>query len=230
MTVADTTSSPTGPGPAHEPASAGTPAAGGAPSRPAPNRPVGDVVIEPMRRRHLRAVVRIEARTSTTPWSMGLFVAELGRGDERVYVVARSRGRVVGYAGALLVAGEAHITTIAVDPDHQGGAVGRRLLAVLIRRVLELGTVAVTLEVRTSNEAAKALYRRFGFVPAGVRKGYYAKPVEDALVLWAHDVDTVEYAERLAAIEAALPTPLVTAGLPGASAHAAVPTPEGPPS
>nr|WP_249420597.1 ribosomal protein S18-alanine N-acetyltransferase [Rhabdothermincola salaria] len=174
--------------------------------------------------------MRIDAATSSTPWSLGLFVAELGRGDERVYLVARAAGRVVGYAGALLVAGEAHITTIAVDPDHQGGAVGRRLLAVLIRRVLELGTVAVTLEVRTSNEAAKALYRRFGFVPAGVRKGYYSKPTEDALVLWAHDVDTPEYAARLAAIEAALPTPLVTVGLPGPSSPAAVPTPEGPPS
>ena len=200
------------------------------PRRPAPPEPLVGLVVEPMRRRHLRGVMRIDAATSSTPWSLGLFVAELGRGDERAYLVARAAGRVVGYAGALLVAGEAHITTIAVDPDHQGGAVGRRLLLVLIRRVLDLGTVAVTLEVRTSNEAAKALYRRFGFVPAGVRKGYYSKPTEDALVLWAHDVDTPEYAERLEAIEAALPTPLVTAGLPGLSLSSAVPTPKGPPS
>ena len=197
---------------------------------PSGSAPLVDLVVEPMRRRHLRGVMRIDAATSSTPWSLGLFVAELGRGDERVYLVARAAGRVVGYAGALLVAGEAHITTIAVDPDHQGGAVGRRLLAVLIRRVLALGTVAVTLEVRASNEAAKALYRRFGFVPAGVRKGYYSKPPEDALVLWAHDVDTPEYAERLAAIEAGLPSPLVTVGLPGSSATTVAPTPEGPAS
>ena len=76
-----------------------------------------------MRRRHLRGVLRIEGRTSTTPWSLGLFIAELGRGDQRVYLVAREGGRVIGFAGALLVAGEAHVTTIAVDPDHQGRAV-----------------------------------------------------------------------------------------------------------
>lgn len=186
---------------------------------------VPEVVIEPMRRRHLRAVTRIDARTSTTPWSLGLYVAELGRGDERVYLVARAAGRVVGYAGALLVAGEAHVTTIAVDPDHQGGAVGRRLLLVLVRRVAELGATAVTLEVRASNESARALYRRFGFSPAGVRKGYYSKPTEDALVLWAHDVDGCDYTERLDGIEAALDPPLVVAGLPAAAPH---PTQEGP--
>jgi [ribosomal protein S18]-alanine N-acetyltransferase len=213
MTVADTTSSSGGPGPFHRPATDATPAAHEAPVRPAPS-PITDVVVEPMRRRHLRAVLRIEGRTSTTPWSMGLFVAELGRGDQRVYLVARSHGRVVGYAGALLVAGEAHITTIAVDPDLQGGSVGRRLLLALVRRTVELGTIAVTLEVRASNEAAKALYRRFGFVPAGVRKGYYSRPVEDALVLWAHDVHTPEYADRLARIDADLPSPLVLSGFP----------------
>jgi ribosomal-protein-alanine N-acetyltransferase len=174
--------------------------------------PVSGVVIEPMRRRHLRGVLRIEGRTSTTPWSLGLFVAELGRGDQRVYLVARRDGRVVGYAGALLVAGEAHVTTIAVDPDLQGHSIGRRLLLTLVRRCVALGCGAVTLEVRSSNEAALALYRTFDFVPAGVRKGYYSKPVEDALVLWAHDVALPAYTRRLAAIEAALPDPLVVEG------------------
>jgi len=182
-------------------------------SRASPSTGEPGVVIEPMRRRHLRGVLRIEGRTSTTPWSLGLFVAELGRGDQRVYLVAREESRVAGYAGALLVAGEAHITTIAVDPDRQGNSIGRRLLLALVRRCIDLGTGAATLEVRASNEAALALYRPFAFVPAGVRKGYYSKPVEDALVLWAHDVARPEYAARLAAIEAALPTPLRVEGL-----------------
>ncbi len=180
-------------------------------STPAGSAPVdhdrepADIVVEAMRRRHLRGVLRIEGRTSTTPWSLGLFVAELGRGDQRVYLVARDDGRVIGYAGALLVAGEAHVTTIAVDPDRRGRAVATRLLLALIRRGVELGVGSVTLEVRASNEPALALYRRFGFVPAGVRKGYYSKPLEDALVLWAHDVAGADYSDRLAMIEAALP-------------------------
>lgn len=171
-----------------------------------------NVTVEAMRRRHLRGVLRIEGRTSTTPWSLGLFVAELGRGDQRVYLVAREGGRVIGFAGALLVAGEAHVTTIAVDPDHQGRAVATRLLLALIRRAGELGVGAVTLEVRASNEAALALYRRFGFVPEGVRKGYYSKPIEDALVLWARDTADADYAHRLATIEAALPVPRPSEG------------------
>jgi ribosomal-protein-alanine N-acetyltransferase len=170
------------------------------------------VVVTTMRRRHLRAVLRIEEATSSTPWSLGLFLAEVRR-EERVYLVARSGSRVVGYAGLLFALTDGHVTTIAVDPSLHGGRIGTRLLLVLVRRAIEHGAEAVTLEVRASNAAAKALYRRFGFVPAGARKDYYRDPVEDALVLWAHDVHTDAYAERLDFIEAELPTPLVVEGL-----------------
>ncbi len=170
------------------------------------------IVISPMRRRHLRAVLSIEERTSSTPWSLGLFLAEARR-DERVYLVARVGHRVVGFAGMLFTLTDGHVTTIAVDPDRQGGRIGTRLLLVLVRRAVERGAEAVTLEVRASNEPAQALYRRFGFAPSGVRRGYYRNPTEDALVLWAHDVHRPAYAERLAAIEADLPSPLVAEGL-----------------
>lgn len=171
------------------------------------------VVITTMLRRHLREVLRIEEKTSSTPWSLGLFLAEVRR-DEREYLVALSdrRGvgsRVVGFAGLLYVIGEGHITTVAVDPAEQGGRIGTRLLLVLVRRAIAHGAESITLEVRASNTAALALYRRFGFAPSGVRKDYYKDPTEDALVLWAHDIATPEYAERLALIEASLPMPLL---------------------
>ena len=172
------------------------------------------VVVTTMRRRHLREVLRIEEKTSTTPWSLGLFLAEVRR-DERDYLVALSDGltesrgsasRVVGFAGLLYVFGEGHITTVAVDPEQQGGRIGTRLMLVLVRRAIEHGADSITLEVRASNTAALALYRRFGFAPSGVRKDYYKDPPEDALVLWAHEIDSPEYAERLARIEVSLPT------------------------
>ncbi len=172
------------------------------------------VVVTTMRRRHLREVLRIEEKTSTTPWSLGLFLAEVRR-DERDYLVALSDGlsesrgsasRVVGFAGLLYVFGEGHITTVAVDPEQQGGRIGTRLMLVLVRRAIEHGADSITLEVRASNTAALALYRRFGFAPSGVRKDYYKDPTEDALVLWAHEIDSPEYAERLARIEVSLPT------------------------
>ena len=170
------------------------------------------VVVMPMRRRHLRAVLRIEEKTSSTPWSLGLFLAEARR-DERVYLVARSGNEILGYAGLLFALTDGHITTIAVDPDHQGGRVGTRLMLVLMRAAVERGAEAVTLEVRASNVPAQAMYRRFGFMPAGARKDYYRDPTEDALVLWAHDIHTPQYAERLAFIEEGLSSPLVVEGL-----------------
>lgn len=167
------------------------------------------ITVETMRRRHLRSVLHIEERTSSTPWSLGLFLSECRR-DERLYLVARdaedAAGAVVGFAGMLFVVDEGHITTIAVDPDRQGGRIGTRLLLELLRGAIAQGVVAITLEVRASNEVALALYRRFGFAPAGVRREYYSHPVEDALVLWAHEIDAPEFAARLDAIETALAT------------------------
>ena len=71
----------------------------------------------------------------------------------------------------------------------------------LARRAITRGSDSITLEVRASNKAALALYRRFGFAPSGVRKDYYKDPTEDALVLWAREIDSPAYAERLAFIE-----------------------------
>ena len=70
----------------------------------------------------------------------------------------------------------------------------------LARHAIERGCVAWTLEVRASSTGAHELYRRFGFVPAGVRKRYYDN-VEDALVMWCHDIDSAEYEARLDRIE-----------------------------
>ena len=166
------------------------------------------VVVTQMRRRHLRAVLRIEERTSSTPWSLGLLLAEARR-PERIYLVAREGSKIVGYAGLLFSLSDGHVTTIAVDPDRQGAQIGTRLLLVLLREAIGRGATAITLEVRASNDAANALYRHFGFVPVGTRKGYYRNPQEDALVLWAHEVDTAAYGERLDEIEAGLDAPVV---------------------
>ena len=77
-------------------------------------------------------------------------------------------------------------------------------MSALSRDAIERGVTALTLEVRTGNEAAQAMYRRFGFAPAGIRRDYYPDTGEDALVMWAHDVETVDYAARLARIDAAV--------------------------
>lgn len=164
------------------------------------------VTIEPMRRRHLRRVLRIDAHQSDGRWSPGLFLAELRRGDtDRCYLVASRSRSVIGFAGMLLVDGDAHVTTIAVDPPSRRRGVGTRLLLALARRAVDDGANAMTLEVNAENHAAVALYRRFGLAPAGVRRGYYGEG-QDALVLWAEDLATPAYRERLDAIEATIAT------------------------
>jgi len=164
-----------------------------------------EVRLVAMRRRHLRAVLRIESQVYPRPWSLALFMSELGLRSSRCYVVARVGGSVVGYAGLMLTGDDAHITTIAVDPEWQRHKIGTRLLVFLARESVRRGARNLTLEVRVSNEPAQAMYRRFGFKPAGIRKGYYQETNEDALVMWAEDIDTPEYAERVARLEAGVP-------------------------
>jgi ribosomal-protein-alanine N-acetyltransferase len=167
--------------------------------RPAPEDV--DVVLSPMRRRHLRSVLRIEALVYPRPWSLSLFMSELALRTSRAYVVARLDGVVAGYAGMMLAGDDAHVTTIAVDPEWHRYKIGTRLLLHLVREAIGRNAHHVTLEVRVSNQPAQALYRLFGFRPAGVRKNYYAETNEDALVMWADDVDQPEYTRRLARIE-----------------------------
>ena len=164
-----------------------------------------DVVLTPMRRRHLRNVLRTEEQVYPKPWSMALFLSELALREQRTYLVAKVDGQLVGYGGVMYVLPDAHVTTIAVDPKAQRQAVGTRLLLALTRAAIAKGATALTLEVRVSNVAAQELYRRFGFAPAGVRKGYYSDTGEDAIVMWAHDIDAPSYSGRLDAIAADVP-------------------------
>jgi ribosomal-protein-alanine N-acetyltransferase len=164
-----------------------------------------EVQLVPMRRRHLRSVLRIEAEVYPRPWSLPLFMSELNLRTSRVYTVARVGGSVVGYAGLMLSGEDAHVTTIAVDPAWHRHKIGTRLLLHLAREALFHGARNLTLEVRVSNSAAQAMYKGFGFVPAGIRKNYYVETNEDALIMWANGMDSPESIARLEALEAAIP-------------------------
>jgi [ribosomal protein S18]-alanine N-acetyltransferase len=167
--------------------------------------PESDDLEVTMRRRHLRAVLRIEQQVYPRPWSMGLFMSELGIRSTRIYVVARVGSTLVGYGGLMLVAEDGHVTTLAVDPAWHRHKLGTRLLHALATNAIRRGAKNLTLEVRASNQPAQNLYRAFGFAPAGIRKGYYVETKEDAIVMWANDVDTPDYAQRLARLAAAVP-------------------------
>ncbi|MBV9953082.1 MAG: ribosomal protein S18-alanine N-acetyltransferase [Acidimicrobiia bacterium] len=172
-----------------------------------------EVVVTPMRRRHLRGVLRIEHRVYPRPWSLGLYMSELALPSTRVYLVARVGTAVVGYCGLMTVGEDGHITTVAVDPAWHRRRVGTRLLLALVEQAVGRGVRDITLEVRMSNAAAQTMYRHFGFAPAGVRRGYYVDNAEDAMVMWAHGVDEPAEVDRRAALAAQVPGRTVLEGL-----------------
>jgi ribosomal-protein-alanine N-acetyltransferase len=158
-----------------------------------------------MRRRHLKGVMAIERQVYPRPWSPNLFLAEMNETRDRLYLVARLDREVVGYGGVMVNEDEAHITNVAVDPDHHRHKVGTRLLYELIDGATRMGATAVSLEVRVTNWGAQRLYGRFGFRPVGIRKNYYQETNEDALIMWTDDIRTPQYADRLAAIMSLIP-------------------------
>jgi ribosomal-protein-alanine N-acetyltransferase len=178
---------------------------------PADDPAVGtvEVIIAPMRTRDLRGVLKIEEAVFPQPWSHRLFVEELSQRTSRAYRAAWVGRTIVGFAGQMLVDDESHVNNIAVDPGWQGRSLGAVLLIDLIHTALHRGARHLTLEVRVGNEPALALYARFGLAPVGVRRNYYPVTGDDALVMWARDIDSSEYAERLSAIAESLPVDLV---------------------
>ena len=159
------------------------------------------VGLRPMTADDIDAALGLEERVYAQAWSRQVFTDELDQPTRR-YLVADVAGSLAGYGGVMLVGDEAHITTVVVDPLHRQSRIGTRLMLALVDKALGAGAKALTLEVRVSNEAAQALYRRFGMAPVGVRKQYYRD--EDALIMWVHDIDGGDFLTRLAEIRETL--------------------------
>jgi ribosomal-protein-alanine N-acetyltransferase len=131
------------------------------------------------------SVLAVEEAAFTSLWTRAMYEAELKNPDVSYCYLAKGEdGRVVGFCSFWRVLDELHINNLAVLPAHRRIGVGSVLLAYVLRQGAALGAKRATLEVRRSNDPARLMYERFGFSVAGVRKDYYSKPVEDALILW----------------------------------------------
>ncbi len=154
---------------------------------------VPQVLLRPMVAADVGAVRALDALVQPAPWSEEFLRDQLANPMTTTLLVAEGAdGGPVGHAALVVLADEGHVTSVAVDPTHQRHGIGSRLLAALCHDVRARGLTAMTLEVRVDNAAAIALYRRFGFAPAGVRPRYYVDPdgtTTDALVFWVHDVE-----------------------------------------
>lgn len=146
------------------------------------------VVIRRGRVSDLDAVMEIERASFPTPWSESAMRRELACQDNSYVLVAAKQQRAVGYVVTWVHAEEAHVLNVAVAPDERGQGLGELLMLSAIEEAMARKCHQVVLEYRVSNFAAANLYRKLGFVPAGVRPRYYLDTGEDAIFAVLHDL------------------------------------------
>jgi ribosomal-protein-alanine N-acetyltransferase len=136
-------------------------------------------------RRDVAELLAIEEAQFPEPWTKRILLDEIDNTLTRRYTVAYEKKRIVGYLGVMFVLDELHINTIGTLPGEEGRGIATSLIDEAWADARERGTTRATLEVAVSNQRAIDLYYRYGFRPVGVRKNYYEKSHEDALILWA---------------------------------------------
>lgn len=144
----------------------------------------------------LAHVMAIEEAAFPEPWTLTMFEAELVR-DDRVWLAAEHEGELLGYAGSMLIADEAHVMNLAVREDIRGRGIGRAMLSALLESLQSRGVRRVTLEVREHNDSAIALYQSAGLHDVGLRPGYYGAGGEAAVIMWTDDLTSPGTAARL---------------------------------
>ena len=135
-----------------------------------------------MNERHVPQIAELEKLCFADPWSERSVASEL-ENPYALWLVACKDDRVVGYVGSQSAIDEADMMNIAVHPDFRRLGIAEQLVVALCGRLSEKDIHALMLEVRASNEPAKALYQKLGFTQVGRRPNYYRNPKEDALIL-----------------------------------------------
>ena len=136
-------------------------------------------------RRDVPDLLVIEEAQFPEPWSRSMLIDEITNTETRRYTVAVEGKRIIGYLGVMFVMDELHVNTLGTLSGEEGRGIATSLLNDAWGTARERGILRATLEVAVSNTRAQSLYFRFGFKPVGVRKNYYEKTHEDALILWA---------------------------------------------
>ena len=138
--------------------------------------------IVPMDRGHIPQILELERACFSTPWTETMLSDALFDPQASFIVAQDEEGNVVGYAGLHVIVDEGYIDNVAVEPDARRHGVASALLDVFCR-FGAANLAFLTLEVRSSNAPAISLYEKFGFFRAGLRKGYYQHPREDAVIM-----------------------------------------------
>ena len=140
------------------------------------------IVIRAMRAEDIPLLAAVERDNFSDPWSEASFEAEL-KNPYGITLVAETVTGISGYLNAFLVGENLHINTFCVVLAHRGNGIASALMERLLEKAVSEGAEDATLEVREGNIPAQALYRKYGFIPVGVRKRFYRKPEEDAVLM-----------------------------------------------
>jgi len=146
------------------------------------------LVLRKMTLEDIEQVVALDQMSFSLPWPMHSFQYEVTGNPAARCWVAELEGRVVGMVVAWFIVDEIHVATFAVHSDFRKQGIGEKLLAITLQSAKDEGAISSFLEVRESNIAALALYRKFGFVVDGRRKGYYKNNGEDAILMSLKDL------------------------------------------
>lgn len=138
--------------------------------------------IVPMDRSHIDQIAQLEQACFSSPWTANMLTDALFDTQASFIVAEDGEGNVLGYAGLHVIVDEGYIDNVAVEPDARRHGVASALLDVFCR-FGEANLAFLSLEVRASNQAAIALYEKHGFAQVGLRKNYYEKPKEDAVIM-----------------------------------------------
>lgn len=142
-----------------------------------------NLVIDFMKEEDIDDILDISSLSFSISWSKDSYTQELTNPIAR-YLVGKIDNKVVGFVGTWIVLDEAHITNIAIHPNYRKQGIGSKLLSEFLDYCKNQGCIAFTLEVRSGNKAAKALYEKHNFKQEGIRKGYYEDNKEDAIIMW----------------------------------------------
>ena len=142
--------------------------------------------------RDLAPVLELQTSSFTNPWTADALKWELEHSPvSRLYILvddSAGSGDAAAFCACWHLVDELHINSLAVAPGRRRTGLATRLMRDVLARAKEEGAVRATLEVRRSNDAARALYERLGFVVEAIRPDYYTNPREDALILWLRDL------------------------------------------
>ena len=131
----------------------------------------------------VEAIAQIEAASFSNPWHTDTFRSFIRKGRGYIPVAEDHEAGVVGYAVFWWVMDQGELANVAVRKEHQGRGIGSALLDRVMEYAREKGVETLFLEVRVSNQRARGMYLARGFEQVAVRKDYYQKPREDALIL-----------------------------------------------